>query len=176
MEILQGQRYNRDHIIPRAMFSKVAKGRENEFEQDWNCQPMHEACNSSKSFQLDDWPRFNCQCHYLQVVEQDLYIFTKGKVGNGSHKLLADVVSDFPESPDRVDARVVVGFHKNTKGQQLAGYAKDRFGYVLPGIHARQIEMFNLQEQARAELPTPKHIYLDEQGHVTPVVPVVRRY
>ena len=68
-EILPGQNYNRDHIIPRSLFRKVSRGRENEFEQDWNCQPMHEDCNSSKSFQLDGWPRFGCECHYLQVVE-----------------------------------------------------------------------------------------------------------
>ena len=83
-EIEQGQRHNRDHIIPRSLFSKVAGGRENEFEQDWNCQPMHEACNTSKSFQMDSWPRFNCWCHFLQVVEGDLYVCTVGKVGRGA--------------------------------------------------------------------------------------------
>ena len=100
-EIKQGRSHNRDHIIPRSLFSKVARGRENEFEQDWNCQPMHEACNTSKSFQMDSWPRFDCRCHFLQVADGDLYVCTVGKVGRGSHKLLSNVVSDFPESPER---------------------------------------------------------------------------
>ena len=81
--IAPGQSPNRDHIIPRSLFKKVALGRENEFEQDWNCQPMHEACNTSKAFQMDSWPRFGCRCHFLQVVEGDLYVCTTGKVGQG---------------------------------------------------------------------------------------------
>ena len=166
-EILPGQNYNRDHIIPRSLFRKVSRGRENEFEQDWNCQPMHEDCNSSKSFQLDGWPRFGCECHYLQVVEDDLYVCTRGKIRLGSHKLLSSVVSDFPESPDRVDARVIVGHHKDTQDQRFVGFRKDRYGYVLPGIHAHQVEMFNLHERARVGLPRPERIKVDHLGRIT---------
>lgn len=166
-EIEQGQRHNRDHIIPRSLFGKVARGRENEFEQDWNCQPMHEACNTAKSFQMDRWPRFDCRCHFLQVVEGDLYVCTVGKVARGSHKLLSNVVSDFPESPERVDARVVLGHHKDTQEQRFVGFRKDRYGYMLPGIHAREVDWFNLHEQARVGLPTPERFWMDECGRIT---------
>ena len=165
-EITDGEPYNRDHIIPRSLFSKVAGDRLSEFDQDWNCQPMHVACNQSKSFSLEGWPEFRCRCHYLQVVNGDLYICTRGKIGSGQHKLLAGVVSEHPE---RVDARLVFGTSSGPGGQQIAGYHRGRFGYILPGIAARQVEMFNFQEQARVGLPTPRLIYLDEQGHVTPV-------
>ncbi len=166
-EIAPGQSPNRDHIIPRSLFKKVALGREYEFEQDWNCQPMHEACNTSKAFQMDSWPRFGCRCHFLQVVEGDLYVCTTGKVGQGSHKLLSNVVDDFPESPERVDARVVVGHHKDTQEQRFVGFRKDRYGYMLPGIHAREVDWFNLHEQARVGLPTPERFWVDERGRIT---------
>ena len=167
--IPRGQRYNLDHIVPKALFTKVAADRKNEFGQDWNCQPMHEACNSSKGFQWREWPKFGCKCHYLQVLDGGLHICTRGKAHQGSHLLLADVVSDFAESPDRVDARVVPGSHKDPTGRRIAGYVEGRFGFVLLGIHARQVEMFNLEEQGRVGLPAPKYIYRDEQGRVTPV-------
>lgn len=167
--IPSGQRHSLDHIVPKSLFAKVAAGRQSEFEQDWNYQPMHEECNSDKGFQWHEWPRFACTCHYLQVLDGDLWIFTKGKVGHGRHLLLADVVSAFAESPERVDAKFIPGQHINTKGEHLFGYRTDRYGFVIPGIHARRVEMFNLEQQARVGLPTPNRIYLDEQGRVTPL-------
>ena len=131
--IPRGQRYNLDHIVPKSLFTKVAPDRKNEFEQDWNYQPMHEACNSRKGFQWHEWPKFGCKCHYLQVQDRGLQICTRGKVRQGSHLLLADVVSDFAESPDRVDARVVPGFHKDPTGRRIAGYVEGSIRFRAAG-------------------------------------------
>ena len=90
-----------DHIVPSAFFAKVAGGGRHFYERDWNCQPMHVACNQSKA-----WPKFRCDCHYLQVEDGHLFILTRGRTETARHILLRDVVSTAPE---RVDARVVIG-------------------------------------------------------------------
>ena len=161
--IKAGEPSNVDHIIPRALFSKVAQGCIAEFNMDWNCQPTHVACNDSKNFRLDDWPHFSCKCHYLQVYEGDLYVYTRGDVGEGKHKLIEDVVSD---RNDRVDARVVIGTGTGKEGAEIKGYSKGKFGYLLPGIAASRVEMFNLTERGRVGLPVPKRIQTDEQGRI----------
>ena len=161
--IKQGEQYNVDHIIPRALFSKVAEERIAEFNEDWNCQPTHVACNDSKGFRLSDWPRFTCKCHYLQIRERDLYIYTRGSVGKGIRKLIDTVVSD---RNDRVDAKIIIGTGTGKDGSNIAGYWKDRFGYSLPGIAASRVEMFNLTERGRAGLSVPKRVQLDEQGRI----------
>ena len=86
--INKGEPRNVDHIIPRAMFSMVAADRLSEFNEDWNCQPMHKTCNDSKDYRMDEWPQFQCECHYLQVIKDSLCIYTMGRMGEGEHRLL----------------------------------------------------------------------------------------
>ena len=161
--INKGQKPNVDHIIPKALFSKVAADRIAEFNEDWNCQPTHIACNDSKDFRLTGWPRFGCECHYLQVFGPDLYVCTKSLVGESSHKLLEGVVSD---RRDRVDAKIVMGTGKGKDGDNIGGYRKDRFGYLLPGIAASRVEEFNLTERGRVGLPVPRFIQKDDEGRI----------
>ena len=161
-----GERSNVDHIIPKALFSKVAEERTAEFNEDWNCQPTHVDCNDSKDSRLIGWPRFICKCHYLQVCGRDLYVYTRGDVREGRHKLLSGVVSD---QDDRVDATLIIGTGKGKGDTNIAGYWEGRFGYLLPGIAASRVEMFNLNERARVGLPTPALIHLDDKGHITDV-------
>ena len=47
------------------------------------------------------------------------------------------------------------------------GFRKDRYGYMLPGIHARAVDWFNLHERARVGLPTPERFWMDELGRIT---------
>ena len=157
-----------DHIIPSAFFSKVAGGGRHLYERDWNCQPMHVACNQSKADWLSSWPRFQCDCHYLQVEDGNLFVLTRGRTDTTRHILLRDVVS---VTADRVDARMVIGPGK-LGGQKVHGAAvgmKARFGYVLPGIAARRVDWFNLHERVRVGLPVPKTFRLTEEGHIIPV-------
>ena len=114
--IRKGETYNVDHIIPKALFSKTAADRIAEFNEDWNCQPMHVECNDSKAYQLRTWPRFDCKCHYLQVYDSDLYICTKDDVSDGRHKLLNNIVST---SNDKVDAKLVIGSGISKRRQDI---------------------------------------------------------
>ena len=164
----QGQKCNVDHIIPSAFFSKVAGGSRSRYEGDWNCQPMHVSCNQEKAAELAEWPKFGCRCHYLQVEEGHLFVRTRGRAGAERHLLLGHVVSD---SPDKVDARVVVGPGK-LGGQKMQGVAfgmKAAFGYMLPGIAKSSVDWFNLHEKARVGLRVPKVFELTDDGRVVPV-------
>ena len=161
--IEEGAKCNLDHIVPRALFSKVAKGRSAEFNEEWNCQPMHTECNSAKDSKLSGWPRFDCDCHYLQIHGNDLYVYTKDTVGEGRHKLLENVVS---ERNNRVDAKLVIGSGKVRGGKTFYGYQKGKFGYILPGIAKSHVEVFNLTERGAVGLSVPEYIRLDDQGRV----------
>lgn len=166
--IEEGDGSNVDHIIPSAFFSKVSGNSRSLFEQDWNCQPMHLGCNTTKGDDLAEWPRFRCDCHFLQVEDGHLFVRTRGQAGSEKHLLLPNVVS-----PDRnkVDARVVVGPGKlgGRKVQGASAGMKAEFGYMLPGIAARNVDWFNLHEKARVGLQIPKKFELTEEGRVIPV-------
>ena len=177
-----------DHIIPESLFSKMAPTPD-EFQEDWNIQPVHEECGTSKDNRVsgqgmgelkmlfgrfantpDKWPLFHCNCHFLQVYEEDLYVCTRGIVEESKHKLLPNFVKDFGDS-DRQDAIFVPEFWKSA-GTSRAGYSdlgKTSRGYVLPSIPPRRVHGFNLAEALRVGLPTPDLIYVDERGSVTPM-------
>lgn len=164
----QGQECNVDHIIPSAFFSKVAGGSTSRYERDWNCQPMHMRCNQEKAAELAEWPKFHCRCHYLQVEEGHLFVRTHGRAGEERQLLLRDVVSD---SPDKVDARVVVGPGK-LGGRKVHGVAagmKTTFGYMWPRIAKSSVDWFNLHEKARAGLRIPRMFELTVEGRVVQV-------
>ena len=180
-----------DHIIPQSLFSKVAPDPQ-EFQEDWNIQPMHDSCGTEKDNRLsglgmgememlftsfadtpDKWPLFTCRCHYLQVVGTDLYVCTKGPVSKGKHILYAGFVKDFGES-NRQDAIMVVEHWTTTDGRKVVGYdgrGKTARDHILPSISPRRVAEFNLSETIRVGLPFPKVIYRDERGRVFPVTP-----
>ena len=157
-----------DHIIPSAFFSKVAGGDRHLYGQDWNCQPTHHACNRSKAAELDSWPKFRCDCHFLQIEDGNLFVRTRGRAGTERHLLLRSVVSP---TPDRVDARVVIGPGK-LGGRKVQGASvgmKARFGYMLPGIAAERVDWFSLCEKARVGLQIPKIFKRTKNGRIIPI-------
>jgi len=165
---MPGEKSNVDHIIPLAFFSKVARS-SHQYEHDWNCQPMHAKCNQQKAAELEEWPRFHCRCHFLQVEEGHLFVMTRGQPGTERHILLTDIVS---ESRDKVDAKLVVGPEK-IGGRKVVGYSriKSPFGYLLSGIARSRVDLFNLHERMRVGLPTPDAYYVTEDGRVIPLGP-----
>ena len=56
-----------DHIFTRSFFREFAAPAE--VNGDWNCQPMHPACNEKRAGQIYGFPLFRCACHWLQIVE-----------------------------------------------------------------------------------------------------------
>ena len=178
-----------DHIVPLSLAKSVAPD-PREFDEPWNYQPMHQECNERKKDETGDrelgqfekiaiartnttnhWPRFQCKCHYLQILEGDLYVCTKGPIGTNQHKLYEGVVKDFG-SENRQDAIMVVSQWTGPGGKQVVGFSnmgKNQRGYVLPSFSPKAVPGFNIAERCRVDLPTPEYVYVDEKGHMTPV-------
>ena len=118
---------------------------------------------------LDDWPRFKCRCHYLQILDGHLCVCTTGIGGDGEHVLSENVVKEYQGS--RQDAILVIGKWKEGESDALGWKqkAKDNYGYMLSSYNPKRVPGFNISERARVGLPTPKYIYMDERGNVTPV-------
>ena len=179
-----------DHIIPLGLAKSIAPVPA-EFDNPWNYQPMHGECNRTKANMIygrelgefekvvatgantpDDWPRFQCKCHYLQIVDGDMYVCTQGVVGKGRQKLYEGVVKDFGDT-NRQDGILVIGEWRGDGRGQQAGFkrsGKDDRGYIFPSFSPKKVAGFNVSEASRVGLPTPKHIYVDEKGNVTPII------
>ena len=166
--IVEGKSCELDHIIPQRFFSNYGTPGRHAFNDDWNCQPMHPGCNRQKASRLDGWPQFKCKCHYLQVMGSALVVVCQGSVGSGKYPLLPNVLS---ARADKVDARVMIGRGK-LAGRKVVGASagmKQEFGYMLPGIAASRVDMFNLRERARVGLRIPKLIHIDDNGRMVAV-------
>ena len=179
-----------DHIIPLSLAELIAPT-PREFDNPWNYQPMHEECNREKADMMngrelgafekvvstgantpDDWPRFQCKCHYLQIIDGDMYVCTQGIVSIGQHKLYVGVVKDFGDT-NRQDGILVLGRWTGPGGGQLRGFnriGKNHRGSILPSFSPKRVEGFNVSERSRVGLPTPKSIYIDQKGYVTPII------
>ena len=178
-----------DHIVPVVLYNALAP-EPRDFDNPWNYQPMHRECHRAKEDRLrgrelgeleaavtvgantpDDWPRFECQCHYLQIVGSDLLVFTRGPIDHGSHLLYPGVVKDFGNE-DRQDAILVIGQWTGPGGIPTVGYSNmgnSARGFLLPSFSPKRVTGFNILEARRVGLPGPKYVYIDEKGHMTPV-------
>ena len=183
-----------DHIVPVVLYNALAP-EPRDFDNPWNYQPMHRECHRAKEDRLrgrelgeleaavtvgantpDDWPRFECQCHYLQIVGSDLLVFTRGPIDHGSHLLYPGVVKDFGNE-DRQDAILVIGQWTGPGGIPTVGYSNmgnSARGFLLPSFSPKRVTGFNIFESTRVGLPGPKSIYIDEKGHVTPIDEPIR--
>ena len=178
-----------DHIVPVVLYNSLAP-EPRDFDNPWNYQPMHKECHKEKEDRLrgrklgeveaavtvgtntpDDWPRFECQCHYLQIVECDLLVFTKGPIDTGKHLLYPGGVRDFGNE-NRQDGILVPGQWTGPGGIPTRGFSKmgnNVRGFLLPSFSPKRVLGFNIFEARRVGLPGPKYIHIDEKGHVTPV-------
>ena len=37
------------------------------YNEEWNCQPMHQECNTKRGGQIYGFPLCTCSCHWLQI-------------------------------------------------------------------------------------------------------------
>ena len=177
-----------DHIVPFTLSNKLAPDPRG-FDSRWNYQPMHPGCHETKRDRMDgrvlkdleaaaltgartpdDWPRFQCQCHFLQIEEGDLYVHTKGAIGAGRHLLCPKVERNFPGN--RQDALLVIAQWTGPGEISEVGYSalgKEIRGYILPTYSSKRVPGFNIMEKARVGLPVPKLVHVDELGHITPL-------
>ena len=179
-----------DHITPISLFGYISPNPA-KFDSIWNYQLMHEECNRGKSDGLegreldqqetavttgnnapDDWPRFECKCHYLQILEGAMYVCTTSMSDSGRYELCTNVVMDFGKV-NRQDAIMVPHKWIDRGGTEYSGYRNEinkQDGYILPSFAPNRVPGFNIFERSRVGLPTPDRIYIDEKGYVTPIL------
>ena len=57
-----------DHIFTKSFFKDREDGIwPKGYNKDWNCQPMHQECNTKRGGQIYGFPSFTCSCHWLQI-------------------------------------------------------------------------------------------------------------
>ena len=57
-----------DHIFTQSFFKDRADSvRPQDYNKDWNLQPMHQQCNGERAGQIYGFPLFACACHWLQI-------------------------------------------------------------------------------------------------------------
>ena len=82
-----------DHMIPVSFFENPAFGANpHEFNQDWNLQVMHEACNGNRGGVIHGLPSFQCPCHYYRVIDEDLYVCYSDSQSSTDHLLMKQFV------------------------------------------------------------------------------------
>ena len=185
-----------DHITPLSLFGYISPNPA-QFDSIWNYQLMHEECNLKKSDGLegrnldqleaavttgnnapDDWPRFECKCHYLQLIEGNMYVCTTGMSDSDNYELCSDVVKDFG-NVNRQDAIMVIHKWKGRDGREYIGYRNEMNksdGYMLPSFAPARVPGFNIFERSRVGLPTPELIHIDKKGLVTQVLQHLARH
>lgn len=57
-----------DHIFTKSFFKDSEDGiGPKHYNKEWNCQPMHQDCNTGRGGQIHGFPLFTCSCHRLQI-------------------------------------------------------------------------------------------------------------
>ena len=155
-----------DHILPESWWrDRQSVGAEN-YNQEWNFQPMHRRCNSSdKRGQIYGFPVFTCRCHWLRLDKTEkghilLLFYRKGNTAFGNqicaeHDLLVISKQDLINSANLEPGESLVAMplivwslanHKpGVGGITGPGYA----GHGLPALTPEQVDEFNLLERQR---------------------------
>ena len=159
-----------DHIIPKAYYMAITgkeddpAGRRKEFNQDWNCQPMHAKCNVGRGGQLVGYPRFKCGCHFLHITQGDLYVWAWNHAQNewSSHMVVREVAvetSPIQEAAARRGHRlvtrehiVIAGAWRGTGGKREIGFGKGESGHMITRMSLAEAKTFNTAELKRSFL------------------------
>ena len=146
-ELVTNRRATRDHMIPRSFISFLSADRSQDFDSDWNIQPMCPKCNNEvRESQLNDWPLFKCRCHFLQVGKDGgMYIHERTTGREKRHLLLEDVTSQ--------DRSTFLFFSSRLPGSgNSVGYStggSSSGGHFLVPVLKKHVTCFNWFELAR---------------------------
>ena len=165
-----GQRINSnkegsvDHIFPQAFFrQRETAVKRAQFNEDWNCQPMHKKCNNVRKGQVWGFPVFLCTCHWLQVEPNEaggfrlcVYWQCESQAVPSRHEVDPACDFVFPDPP--VEERgLEVG--KNVGafigGSGTMGIAKQGItgeghdGHMFPRLRPSEVLVFNSMELLR---------------------------
>ena len=169
---------NQDHIIPRAFFRHLGPDRTSaDYHGNWNLQLMHETCNENLGGHVHGWPNYQCSCHYLQIVENNLCVVTRIPLPSGRRILFRDYVL-----PPRNRGHRGVGLYvhpigpaarigSSRKTEQVTG---NKFIHYLILINRHMVPEFNAKQESRADRamwqrrPVPDEGEANERGTMYP--------
>lgn len=154
-----------DHIVTKSFFKDREDSiRPRDYNQYWNCQPMHQACNAKRGGQIYGFPLFTCSCHWLQIentsrghvltlhyktdesertfaVSTEEHRFVSGNISTGKYSSLF-------EGSSEVEISSVWSMGQLKPGKKgITG--KDQLGHALPRIDPEEVKLFNRLEIQR---------------------------
>ena len=156
-----------DHIFTKSFFKDREDSiRQKDYNKDWNCQPMHQECNTKRSGQIYGFPLFTCSCHWLQIdrtsqghvltlhfrtnkhkfvfaVSTEQHQFVSGNISTGKYSAQLGGSSEIEISSVWSMGQLKPG----KKG--IAG--KGQLGHAFPRISPDEVPLFNRLEIQRVE-------------------------
>ena len=156
-----------DHIFTKSFFKDREDGiRAKHYNKEWNCQPMHQECNTKRGGQIYGFPLFTCSCHWLQIDRTSKghvltlhYRRNKNKVAiqvvTEKHQFVSRNIStgkfssEFGGSPEVEISGVWSMGQLNPGKKGITG--KGQLGHALPRIAPEEVPLFNRQEIQRIE-------------------------
>ena len=156
-----------DHIFTKSFFKDREDGiRPKHYNREWNCQPMHQECNTMRGGQILGFPLFTCSCHWLQIDRT-----STGHVLTLHHKakkkeLVFNVTTErhgfvFRNlSTGKFSAEFGGSSHVEISSSWSMGQVKPgnkgitgpgQLGHALPRIDPEEVDLFNRLELRRIE-------------------------
>ncbi len=156
-----------DHIFTKSYFKDREDAiRPKHYNQEWNCQPMHQECNAERGGQIYGFPLFTCPCHWLQIdrrskghvltlnymtnkrrfafeVTTEEHSFVFGKLSTGKFR------DEFGGSP-QVEVSAIGSMGQVKPGKKgIAG--PGHLGHAFPRMDLEEVDLFNQLELRRIE-------------------------
>ena len=171
-----------DHIIPQSFFNNPGVDADpKEFNEEWNLQVMHKACNTKQAGFIHELPVFQCPCHYFQAIGRDLFVcVAMGRHPQGFLMLKNFVMPTGTDNPSAVSLRVEPVSDKQEtwpRGTLKIDRSNTSIHYWI-AINPTMVEAFNAREllrvrrlaepgqrRMRGEGPIPV-VYLDSEHNV----------
>ena len=145
---------NQDHIIPQAFFRHLGPHLGvSDCHGSWNLQLMHKTCNANLGGHVHGWPNYQCSCHYLQIVGDNLCVVTRIPLPSGSRIFFRDYVIQQPRDPRGVG----LFFHPIGPAARLDGSRNreqvtgNKFIHYLIRINRLMVPEFNAKQESRAD-------------------------
>ena len=163
-----------DHIFTKSFSKDREDGiRPKHYNRDWNCQPMHQECNTKRGGQIYGFPLFTCSCHWLQIDRTSQGHILKLHYRNSTRKLefpvstenhnfVCDNISTGEYSSHFGDSSQVEVPGVWSMGQLKPGKkgitGKGQLGHAFPRVAPKEVQLFNLLEIQRVQGNSTKTI------------------
>ena len=156
-----------DHIFTKSFFKDREDSiRPRDYNQLWNCQPMHQECNAKRGGQIYGFPLFTCRCHWLLIDRtaqghiltmhyRSSKINCKLAVSTKDHDFVFKSPITGPNSSilggsSEVEISSVWSMGQSKPGKKgITG--KEQMGHAFPRIDPDEVELFNQLEIHRIE-------------------------